>query len=38
MSELEREEGDRMWWWLEGARREGGRELGRKERGVVAGG
>ena len=27
-----REEGDSVWWWLEGFRREGGRELGRKER------
>ena len=25
--ELGREEGDRVWWWLEGVRREGGREL-----------
>ena len=27
-----REEGDNVWLWLEGARREGLRELGRKER------
>ena len=31
-SEGGREEVDNVWLWLEGARREGLRELGRKER------
>ena len=32
-----REEGNNVWMWLEGARREGLRELGTKERGCGGG-